>query len=117
MTALDAITPQNEESIYRVLPQIVRIGKEGSVITRDHMVSILIKLAAVPKFREKAFSNLIDQLKICPTNQLPMYAERAAPIANSKNKTLFVRTLASRLDGIDKESKRKRVEKVIKKLS
>jgi hypothetical protein len=39
------------------------------------------------------------------------------PIIHDKNKALFVITLTSRLDDIEKDSKRKRVEKVIKKVT
>ncbi len=46
-----------------------------------------------------------------------MYAEKAIPVINDKNKTLFIKTLASRLNDIEKDTKRKRVEKVIKKFS
>lgn len=38
-------------------------------------------------------------------------------IINPSNQTQFIDTLASRLDEIEKETKRKRVEKVIQKLS
>jgi hypothetical protein len=44
-----------------------------------------------------------------------MYAENALPIVNEKNKALFIRTLTARLDDFEKETKRKRVEKVLKK--
>jgi predicted AlkP superfamily phosphohydrolase/phosphomutase len=50
-------------------------------------------------------------------NQLPMYAKRAVTIINENNKKLFVKTLTSRLNDIEKENKRKRIEKVIKKVS
>ncbi len=46
-----------------------------------------------------------------------MYAERAIPIINDKNKSLFIRTLNLRLKEIEKEPKIKRIEKVIKKIS
>jgi hypothetical protein len=46
-----------------------------------------------------------------------MYAENALPIINAKNKTIFINTVTSRLPDIEKDSKRTRVEKVIKKLS
>lgn len=58
-----------------------------------------------------------EQLKKCPTNQLPMYAENAIAIVNDNNKALFIKTLSSRLSDIEKDTKRKRVEKLIKKLS
>jgi hypothetical protein len=46
-----------------------------------------------------------------------MYAENALPVIDAGLKDKFVKTLSGRLDEIEKESKRKRVEKVIKKLS
>ncbi|WP_420603596.1 hypothetical protein [Flagellimonas sp.] len=80
-------------------------------------MNILITLCSIEDYAENTFPLLIEQLLKSATNQLPMYAERAIPIINDQNKTLFVKTLASRLDDIEKESKRKRVEKVIKKFN
>ncbi|MEK8130827.1 hypothetical protein WMW72_23245 [Paenibacillus filicis] len=117
MTALDAITLEDPEVIYAALAKIVEIADIGSVITKDHGVRILIKLCSVQLYTDHAFTLLIEQLKRSPTNQLPMYAEKAMSIVNDKNKDLFLETLSSRLDDIEKDTKRKRVEKVIKKLS
>ena len=116
MTALGTITNERPKEIYAVLTTIVSVADKGSVITKDHAVNILIKLCAIEKYSDNAFALLIEQLLKSPTNQLPMYAERALPIVNDKNKDLFVKTLTTRLDDIEKETKRKRVEKVIKKL-
>jgi hypothetical protein len=117
MTALDTITLENPKAIYAALPKIMQVAEHGSVITRDHAVSILIKLCSVKQYRDPAFELLIHQLQRCPTNQLPMYAENAMPIITEKNKLLFIKTLTARLDEIEKESKRKRVERVIEKVS
>ncbi|OME79634.1 hypothetical protein BK120_21235 [Paenibacillus sp. FSL A5-0031] len=117
MTALDAITLENPEVIYLALEKIVDITDKGSVITKDHGVSILIKLCSLKPYADHAFTLLIEQLKKCPTNQLPMYAENAIAIVNDNNKALFIKTLSSRLGDIEKDTKRKRVEKLIKKLS
>ncbi|RJX39561.1 hypothetical protein D3P09_09090 [Paenibacillus pinisoli] len=117
MTALDAITLENPEIIYEGLEQIVDRMNKGSVITKDHGVNILIKLCSIQAYADHAFNLLIEQLKSCPTNQLPMYAEKAISIVNASNKAHFIHTLSSRLDEIDKDTKRKRVEKVIKRLS
>jgi hypothetical protein len=59
---------------------------------------------------------LIEQLKNAATNQLPMYAENVLPIISDKYKSTVIKTLTKRLGEIEKETKRKRVEKVIKKL-
>ena len=117
MTALDAITDENPKTIYSALPKIIAVADQGSVITNDHCVGILIKLCAKKEYAEAAFSLLNERLKRSPTNQLPMYAEKSLPIITDKNKTKFIHTLTSRLGEIEKDTKRLRVEKVIKKVN
>jgi len=117
MTALDSIASLNPKKMYAKLPLILKIADEGSVITRDHGVGILIKLAAVKQYSDKCLDHLLDQMKRCPTNQLPMYAENALPVIADAYKKKFTAMLTKRLPEIEKESKKKRVEKVIKKLS
>ncbi|HLK29822.1 MAG TPA: hypothetical protein VKT28_14685 [Puia sp.] len=117
MTAIDSITNENPEIVYQSLSKILAVAESGSVITKDHAVNILIKLCAIKKFSEDAFELLIEQLKNSFPNQLAMYAENSLPIINEKNKNIFIRTLTARLKDIEKETKRKRVAKVIKKLS
>ncbi len=117
MTAIDAIAEETADIIYPALGKIIDIADKGSVITTDHCVSILIKLCAVKKYAEDCFQLLIEQLKSSPTNQLPMYAEQAIPIINKDNKTQFIKVLTERLPDIEKDTKRARVEKVIKKVS
>lgn len=117
MTALNTIAQEAPKLIYSALPKIIAAADAGSVITKDYAVHILINLCFVKQYASDAFSLLIEQLTTSPTNQLPMYAERALPIINDKNKALFIKTLTSRLDDIEKDTKRKRVEKIIKKLT
>jgi hypothetical protein len=117
MTALHSITSEDPKTIYSALPKIIDVADSGSVITNDHCVGILIKFCAVRQYANDAFSLLNQRLMVCPANQLPMYAENALPIINDKNKATFVKTLTSRLREIEKETKRLRVEKVIKKVN
>lgn len=117
MTAIDAITFEQPKAVYNTLGKLIDIADKGSVITRDHVVSILIKLSSLKPYAGKAFPLFIHQLKTCPTNQLPMYAENALPVINDKNNVLFATTLSSRLAEVKKESKRKRIEKVLKKVT
>ena len=117
MTAINTITLQNPRVVYSALPKIIAAAENGSVITRDYAVNILIKLSSVKEYSNNAFSLLSQQLLSSPTNQLPMYAERAISIINDKNKTQFIKILTARLPDIEKDAKRKRVEKIIKKLS
>ena len=116
MTALDTITLEDPETIRSGLPAIVRSTNSGSIIARDHAVSILTKMITIRKYEKTAFKLLIEQLKTCPTNQLPMYAENAMRIVNDDNRKTFVNTLSSRTRSIETLSKRRRVEHVIKKL-
>lgn len=117
MTALHSITGEIPKAVYGALPQIIEVADKGSVITNDHCVGILIKLCSVEEYAADAFALLNERLIKSPTNQLPMYAEHALPIITEKNKAVFIKTLTSRLGEIEKDSKRIRVEKVIKKLN
>jgi len=117
MTAINTITLENPKVVYASLAKIMTAADKGSVITKDYAVNILIKLCSLKQYSDNAFSFLIEQLLDCPTNQLPMYAERAIPIINDRNKSVYIKTLTSRLGDIEKDTKRKRVEKVIKKFS
>lgn len=117
MTALNTITLEVPAEIYASLPLIIEAADKGSVITKDQAVNILIKLCTQSEYADAAFALLIEQLLSSPTNQLPMYAENALPVINDKNKALFISTLSARLNEVEKESKRKRIEKVIRKLS
>ena len=46
-----------------------------------------------------------------------MYAERTLPIINENNKKEFIDILIQRFDELEKESQKKRIEKVLKKLN
>ncbi|PGS56373.1 HEAT repeat domain-containing protein [Bacillus sp. AFS041924] len=116
MTAINSMTNDVPEIIFSKIEKIIDAGNKGSVITKDQVINILIKLCSIKTYYKEAFKLLIDQLVKSPTNQLPMYAERSMAIINEENKQLFIETLTSRLDDIEKETKRKRVEKVIKKI-
>lgn len=113
MTTLTTIAALEPDTLYKALPRLAEIAEVGSVITRDNYVAILIVL--LDKGYE-VFDLLQEQLTTCPGNQLPMYAERAAPVISAKHKPAFIKALRSRIGDFDKESKRKRVEKVLKKL-
>jgi hypothetical protein len=116
MAALDSMVSEKPDFIYQSVPAILDAVYKGSVITMDGAVNIFIKLCGIPKYAENAFDILLEVIQKAPTNQLPMYAERAMPIVTAANKTRFLEVLNGRLNEIEKESKRKRVEKVISKV-
>ncbi|RFS15065.1 hypothetical protein [Emticicia sp. C21] len=116
MTALNTIASASPATVFGAVAKLAAVADKGSVITRDNYVSILTKLCSVADYSNDAFDLLHEQFLISPTNQLPMYAENAAGVIDEAHKNVFIKTLIARLSEFDKESKRKRVEKVLKKL-
>lgn len=116
MTALNAIVLEDPKTIAAALPKILAAADNGSVITKDYALNILIALCSIKTYATGVFELLCTQLSASPANQLPMYAERSLPIITAKNKAAFIKILNVRLAGIDKETKRMRIEKIIKKL-
>ncbi|UTW66859.1 hypothetical protein KFE94_01730 [bacterium SCSIO 12643] len=117
MTALNQIVRLNPEVIYKHLDIIMETVDKGSVITRDQAVYLLIYLAGLEPYKVEAYELLREQLLSCPTNQLPMYAEKALKVVDVHNKSGFTQTLESRLPEVEKESKKKRILKVLDKVS
>lgn len=112
MTALDTIVMKEPKAIYGMLARILAIADAGSVITKDHAVGILAKLASIKQYSDVCEPLLIEQLMKSPNNQFPMYAEKsAAVIQNTKG---FKEVLTKRVEGLDKESQKRRVMKVLK---
>lgn len=117
MHALDSITLEDPKGIFNNLSKIMDTAEKGSVITKDHTVGILLKLCTVKQYSESAFVLFIELIRNCATNQLPMYSEKAIGIIDTKNKDIFIKALQKRLPEIEKETKQKRIEKVIKNIS
>ncbi len=116
MYALDTIATVNPSNIFIVLPAILKAIDKGSVITIDGGVSILAKLAALPAFSETAFPLLIEQLNRCPAKQLPMYAEKSVKAITSQNKPTFINLIEKRYNEMEKDSQKKRLDKVLKSI-
>src|SRR5436190_2995579 len=114
MIALGCTANEKSAEIFAALPKIIDAANKGSVITRDHCINILISLSAKTSYAHETFPLLLEQMLRCPTNQLPMYAEKAIRVVNDANRDHFVKVIASRLDEVEKESLRKRIEKVIR---
>ncbi|CAN5483714.1 hypothetical protein BH09PLA1_BH09PLA1_02150 [soil metagenome] len=116
MTALDCIAKVRPAEVYKRLDRIVDAADKGSVITRDHAVGILIKLAADKSYAKKAIGLLLAMLKDAPNNQFPMYAENAWPVIGEADREAFRKMLLKRAVGLEKESQNKRVARVLRKL-
>lgn len=116
MTVLSSIAAEIPAVLFNALGKIVDVANSGSVITRDHCVRILVVLAGADKYASVALPLLQEQILGAPVNQVPSYAEQALPVIDAAHKAPFIKTLTIRLGDIEQDSKRKRVEKVLKKL-
>lgn len=116
MTALDSITAVNPKGVHSLLSQIIKAADSGSVISRDHAVGILSKLAKMKEFASSCLPLLLEQLKKCPNNQFPLYSEMSLPVINETNRKAFVKLFMKRLGGLQRKSQKKRVERVLRKV-
>ncbi|MBI1307510.1 MAG: hypothetical protein GC181_12990 [Bacteroidetes bacterium] len=114
MAALSAIVKSDSDGIYHNLTTILDAADNGTVITKDNAVNILIYLCGVSSYRSECMVLLMEQLKKSAVNQLPMYAERSLPVIDLKSKEEFISILNSRLSDLEKESSKKRLLKVLK---
>src|SRR6185295_14194609 len=69
MTALDMIAMKEPKGVYSLLSKILAIADAGSVITKDHAVGILVKLASLKQYADNCGSLLMEQLIKSPNNQ------------------------------------------------
>jgi len=116
MCAIDGIAVVKPDAVYMILPQIMAAVDRGTVITRDHAVKTLAKLAAQERFARTAMPLLLEQLRTAPLNQLPMYAELAAAVVLPQDTATMRTILESRLPELPTEAKKKRVEKALRRL-
>lgn len=116
MTALSSITNEVPGLVYDRIGIISEASDKGSVIAKDNFMNILIKLAVIKKYREYVWPMIMEQLWQSATNQLPMYTERVLPVADKEWKQDFETILSARINDMEKDSQKKRIEKVLKKL-
>ena len=116
MIALSTITDLKHKEVFEVLDKIMIITDTGSVITIDNGVKILIKLTKHSEYFETTNYLLMKQLLKCPIKQLPMYSERTLECITDKNKPEFVHLLENRFPECEKESQKKRLEKILKRM-
>ena len=58
----------------------------------------------------------MEQLRKSEPKQLLMYAERTLPVINETNKQEFIDSLSERINELEKESQKKRINKVLSKI-
>ena len=117
MIAIDTITDVMPDKVHSCLAELMQAIDKGSVITVDAGVEILAKLAAVQQFEKDCFPLLIEKLKFCPIKQLGQYAEKSIKAINHNNKRVFIDLLNLRFPELEKDSQRRRILAVLKKLN
>jgi hypothetical protein len=113
MIALDMIALLKPKELFEHIDLIRNTVNHGSVITMDHGVSIYAKLTSIAEFEDKALHFLWDALRTCPPKQFPQYLERSVIAINKKNLQLFTDLAEAWMPMLERDSQRKRVEKVI----
>ncbi len=116
MCAIDAIAGTKPEAVFKILPQMMAAVDKGSVITRDHAVKAMVKLAVNDGFARTVIPLLHEQLRTCPVNQLPMYAELVGAALKGPAAQRTGAILEDRLVGVPQPAKRRRIEKVLGRL-
>ena len=118
MMALDTIVLKQPKGVHRMLSKIlITADSSGSVIARDHAVGILAKLATLKPYRRDSIALLLEQLMSCPNNQFAMYVEMSAPVIDAESREKFRMVVEKRARDLERESQKKRVAKVLKKLT
>lgn len=117
MIALQCVAQVRHKEIIQSLPDILDCANKGSVITKDNLVRILVALCMEPKNCKSVLPILFEQLRVSLPNQFAMYAELALPVIPEKEKAQYLKILDSRLKDLPKDSQKKRIEKLIRKVS
>jgi len=116
MIALASIADLKQKEIFEVLEPILQTINKGSVITVDAGIGILAKLNSNPDYFNTVDPLLTEQLWKCPIKQLPMYLEKSQICVNKKNKEIYLSIIEKRLPECERDSQKKRLEKVEKQI-
>lgn len=116
MAVLDYICKERAAELFNSLDIIMATLDNATVITRDHGVKILVKLANDDNYYNIVWPLYIEQLESSPTNQFPSYAEWGAEVIHSNDFQLFKTIIENKLKELDQASKIARLNKVLKSL-
>ena len=87
---------------------------KSKLINESENLGIELKLNKHSEYFETTNYLLMKQLLKCPIKQLPMYSERTLECITDNNKQEFVYLLENRFQECEKESQKKRLEKILK---
>lgn len=117
MQVITILAPHCKDLLFQKLDLLALVAENGSVITRDHYVKILAILSSENAYKATTIPLLIDEVLKSPINQLCIYAEATLSVKDKENKPYLKNAVMQRIeDTADLPAKRKRLEKVLKKL-
>lgn len=117
MVALTTIAHIRHKELYKSLDLIMDTIHKGSVITIDCGVEILAKLNHYETYHNTTDPLLMEQLLKCPIKQLPTYAGKTLEHLGKHSHEGYKNIISNRLNECEKESQRKKLEKMLKSLS
>lgn len=116
MTALSTIAHLKPTELYEQRATIFHTYEKGSVITRDHSISVFAELAkASEEYEPVMFRTIINHLNTCRPKEVGQHAERAFVCVTPENAAEFKETLQSRRDKLS-DTQKKRIDKLLKKI-
>lgn len=99
MIALSTVANFKAAEIFPHIDEIVKVMKNGSIITMDNGVKTLALVASQKdEYRKAIFPYLLDHLKTCRPKEVPQHAEKSLPAVAADNKSDFIRVLEKRLE-------------------
>jgi hypothetical protein len=116
MLALASIAALKPAEIFDQVELVMKVTREGSVITTDNGIKTLAKVAGCkPEYNRSIFPFLMEHLSTCRSKEVPQHAESSLAAVNSSNRQQFIDTLTQLLDGLT-ASQAARVKKIIRSL-
>ncbi len=116
MIALTTIVHIRHKELFESLDLIMDTINKGSVITIDCGVEILAKLNHYDAYHNTTDPLLMEQLLKCPIKQLPTYASKSLEHIGKHSTEGYKNILTNRLCECEKDSQRKRLEKLLKSM-
>lgn len=117
MSALAVISDVKPALLADHLAKVVAAMDSGTVITRDHGMTILANVAKLKKHHSDCMALMLEQIEKAPVNQVNQYAEKMAAVISAPYVQPLIRLIDSREDVKEFPPKKKRIEKLILQLS
>ncbi len=114
MIALSTIADLQADALFPHIELIMKVTKNGSVITTDGGIKTLGLIgSAKPEYRKAVFSFLLEHLKTCRPKEVPQHSESSLPAVDAGNRKEFIAVLQERMEDLSSTGL-VRVKKVIR---